>query len=290
MGWNFRLFVSPQFSKIALLTFLSLQSAGAYPPAPPSTIYGKVRGEFGFGLTDGQTSLLLLADGVEVARISISESGAFGENYRLTLPVDLNPAKGTYRAAALDPTANVTYSFAAERNGSRLLVSKVEAVSAKPEPESGAVKQINFILGEDSDNDGLPDDWERFQAGLLGLVEGDILDVFSAKGDRDGDGLSDYGEYVAGTFALLFEDGLNFTIGKVDEKHRTELSFLAIDGKSYRIESSRDLKTWEPVEFTLSDDPIKTYYVYKSDEIENLTVLAEPAAVTQKVIYRLHVD
>ncbi|MDB4406001.1 hypothetical protein N9191_01735 [bacterium] len=253
-------------------------------------IFGKVRGEFGFGLTDGSTSLLLLADGDEVARTSISDSGAFGENYRLTLPVDLNPAKGTYRTAALDPAANVSYSFAAERDGSRLLVSKVESVSANPTPESGAVMQINFILGEDSDGDGLPDDWERFQAGLLGAIEGDPLDVFSAKGDRDGDGLSDYGEYVAGTFALLFQDGLNFAIEKVYESGRTELSFLAIDSKSYRIESSSDLKTWEPVEFSLSDDPTQTFFTYKSEEIENITVLAEPAVTTGKVVYRLHVD
>jgi len=98
----------------------------------------------------------------KVARAPISESGAFGENYRLTLPVDLNPAKGACRTAALDPSSDVTYRFAAERSGTRLLVSKVESVSAAPAPESGAVKQINFILGEDSDGDGLPDDWERF--------------------------------------------------------------------------------------------------------------------------------
>jgi hypothetical protein len=272
------------------LFLLFVQGVLAFPPAPPSVIFGKIRGEFGFGLTDGETFLLLLADGVEVARASVSESGVFGENYRLTLPMDLNPAKGTYRAAALDPGVNVNYSFAAERNGTRLLISKVESVSADPAPESGAVKQINFILGADSDGDGLPDDWERFQAGLLGPIEGDPLDVFSAKGDRDRDGLSDYGEYVAGTFALLFQDGLNFAIDKVYESGRTELSFLAIDSKSYRIESSRDLKTWVPVEFSLSDDPVNTFYTYKSEEIENITVLAEPAVTTGKVVYRLHVD
>ena len=274
---------------LSLIT-LSLSTAWAYPPAPPSTIFGKVRGEFGFGLTDGQTSLLLLADGVEFARTPISESGAFGENYRLTLPVDLNPAKGVYRTAALDPNASVIYSFAAERNGTRLVVSKVEAVTADPAPESGAVKEINFILGEDTDGDGLPDAWERFQAGLLGNVEGNPLDVFTASGDRDRDGLSDRDEYVAGTFAMLFEDGLNFRVDKVDANRRADLSFLAIDGKSYRIESSRDLKTWSPVEFSLSDDPFETFFVYRSDDVENLVVVAEPAETTEKVVYRLFVD
>jgi hypothetical protein len=276
--------------RFLLFSLFVSQSGFAYPPAPPSTIFGKIRGEFGFGLTDGQTSLLLLADGVEVARASISESGAFGENYRLTLPVDLNPAKGVYRTAALDPNASVIYSFAAERNGTRQVVSKVESVTADPAPESGAVKQINFILGEDTDGDGLPDDWERFQAGLLGNVEGNPLDVFTATGDRDGDGLSDRGEYVAGTFALLFEDGLNFRVNKVDANRRADLSFLAIDGKSYRIESSSDFKIWSPVEFSLSDDPFETFFVYRSEEVEEIVVVAEPAETTEKVIYRLVVD
>ena len=226
--------------KIFILPLILFQICFAYPPAPPSTIFGKVRGEFGFGLTDGQTSLLLLADGAEVARASISESGAFGENYRLTLPVDLNPAKGVYRTAALDPNASVIYSFAAERNGKRLVVSKVEAMSADPTPESGAVKQINFILGED------------FQAGLLGNVEGDPLDVFTATGDRDGDGLSDRGEYIAGTFALLFEDGLNFSVVKVDKNRRAELSFLAIDDFLGRAVPALEVKNlrWMPKQGT----------------------------------------
>ena len=57
-----------------------------YPPAPPATIYGKVRGKFGFSPADGVNKLVLLADGEVVASAVLSEVGKFGKNYRMTLP------------------------------------------------------------------------------------------------------------------------------------------------------------------------------------------------------------
>jgi len=277
-------------ARLLCLFVICSQFLRAFPPAPSATLHGKVRGTFGFGITDGLTDLLLLANGEEVSRVTISETGVFGENYRLTLPIDLNPAKGAYRIAAITPSSGVAYSFAAERNGVRIPISKVETVEVDPTPAAATIKKINFVLGEDSDGDGLPDDWERFQAGLLGPIEGDPLDLFSADGDYDKDGLSDRGEYIAGTFALLFEDGLNFRINKVRADRRTELSFLAIDGKSYRIESTTDFKTWTPVEFTLSDDFVNPQSVFTADNTLEQSVLAEPAAEGAKVIYRLLVD
>lgn len=103
-------------------------------------------------------------------------------------------------------------------------------------------------------------------------------------------GLSDRGEYIAGTFALLFEDGLNFSVVKVDENRRAELTFLAIDGKSYRIESSGDLKTWVPVAFSLPNAPGNPSFIYRAAEVQEMVVIAEPAETTEKVIYRLIVD
>jgi len=60
------------------MTLLGSQLLLAYPPAPPTTTFGKVRGTFGFGISDGLTDLLLLADDREVSRTTISETGAFG--------------------------------------------------------------------------------------------------------------------------------------------------------------------------------------------------------------------
>ena len=278
-------------SRFLCLSFFGSLMLSAYPPAPPTTTFGKVRGTFGFGISDGLTDLLFLADDKEVSRVTISETGAFGVNYRLTLPIDLNPAKGVYRLAAVTPNSSIIYSFAAERNGKRIPISKVETIGSDDPLEAGKVRKINFVLGEDTDGDGLPDDWERFQAGVLGAFEGDPLDLFSATGDYDKDGLSDRDEYIAGTFALLFEDGLNFKVSKVFVSRRTELSFLAIDGKSYRIESTSDFDKWTPVEFSLPEDPVNTTFVFTPKNTDNQFVIAEPAAGGDaRVFYRLLVD
>lgn len=272
------------------IAFFGSQVLSAYPPAPPTTTFGKVRGTFGYGISDGLTDLLLLADDREVSRTTISETGAFSENYRLTLPIDLNPAKGVYRLAAVTPKTSVIYSFAAEKNGKRIPISEVETVGSNDPLTAGKVRKINFVLGADTDGDGLPDDWERFQAGLLGGFEGNPLDLFSATGDYDGDGLSDVGEYIAGTFALIFEDGLNFEVTKVYESGRADLRFLAIGGKTYRIESTSDFKTWTPVVFSLPNDPVSTTSIFKSDDTNFQMVMAEPGPTGPKIFYRLQVD
>jgi hypothetical protein len=52
-----------------VLTWIDL---GAFPPAPPNTAYSLVRGEFGFGLDDGETDLALPADDVELPLADIN--------------------------------------------------------------------------------------------------------------------------------------------------------------------------------------------------------------------------
>jgi hypothetical protein len=94
----------------------------------------------------------------------------------------------------------------------------------------------NVSTAADSDNDGLPDDWEIAHFGNLSR---------DGSGDFDGDGLSDLGEFQAGTDPNNASDALRLDIalGTTD----TLLRFNAVTGHAYRVEFTDDLlsPTWQ---------------------------------------------
>ena len=76
----------------------------------------------------------------------------------------------------------------------------------------GTRTRLDLTLGLDSDNDGLPDAWEQL------LIDNDrsgrlrtLADVKPGD-DVDGDGLTNYQEYLLGTYALDPLDGLALTV------------------------------------------------------------------------------
>jgi hypothetical protein len=114
------------------------------------------------------------------------------------------------------------------------------------------VSRVNLTLGVDSDNDGLPDAWERSLIDGLGGGKG-VADV-GPDDDSDGDGLSNLQEYLAGTYAFDPQDGFNLAILSSTEGRAT-LEFLAIRGRTYSLRVSEDLSQWTSVPFKLSTDP-----------------------------------
>jgi len=277
---------------IAAVLLLGSLSALAYPPAPPTTLYGVVRGEFGFNLDDGETDLVLLADNVEVVRTTIRDAGRFNENYRLVLPLDLNPGVGAYRPGTVSEDEAVEYVIVAERGGTRIPVVEVNAAVDTFVPDAASLLRLDFTLGEDIDGDGLPDVWERFQvtSGGGGAAGQDPLALLSREGDWDGDGLTDWQEYIAGTFALLFEDELRFRIVDVADSGQTSVEFLAVDGKSYIIEASVDGKNWTQVEMETSGGTPESLSFFRAEDtqVESMEVSHDPSVV--RMFYRLRVN
>jgi hypothetical protein len=80
---------------------------------------------------------------------------------------------------------------------------------------------------DDSDGDGLPDDWEVTYFGDL---------THDGSGDTDGDGLSDLAEYKAGTNPANDSSVLRVLSISALSTGETTIIWSAVGGKAYRVQ------------------------------------------------------
>lgn len=93
----------------------------------------------------------------------------------------------------------------------------------------------------DLNNNGIPDGWEQDYLGAVSPVR-------TAQTDTDGDGMTDYQEFVAGTNPLNPASRLDFINVKPSSDHRwVNLQWTTVTNRFYQINVSTNLKTWAPV-------------------------------------------
>ena len=261
-------------------------SSKAFPPAPYYTLYGMVRDQVGQTLNVDGATLILLKGGTEVGRTPISNL-QLDQNYELNIRIDSNRSGTTiYSEKAL--AAQGQFSLVVEMNGS--LFYPIEVAGNLTAGKGGERVRLDLNLGEDLDGDGLPDIWEQwqlYQAGYFPDGNGNwSLHLIDRNGDLDGDGLSNYLEYLAGTFAGDATERFDLQIKeKTDTDVRFE--FYAITGKTYTIERSADMKTWARVPFAIGA-PAAGDQTYSATNVGILSAFATPAAA-DKEFYRLTV-
>ena len=120
---------------------------------------------------------------------------------------------------------------------------------------AGHETRIDLTLGQDTDNDGLPDAWERELIRLSADPLINSLNDITAEGDLDGDGMTNAREYLVGT--LAFDTTSGFSIEQfqvVDGK--LSIQFLATRGRTYSIQGAVNLKQWQSVDFRLAEDAV----------------------------------
>jgi len=91
---------------------------------------------------------------------------------------------------------------------------------------------------DDSDSDGLPDDWERHYFGTLNG---------NGQTDSDGDKSTDAAEFDAGTDPGRREDTLAADVSLVSAGDAIRVGFRHAPSRRYACESSDDLRTWRAI-------------------------------------------
>ena len=88
--------------------------------------------------------------------------------------------------------------------------------------------------GADTDNDGIPDNWE--------ITHGLSISHDNSNIDSDGDGFLDVSEFISGTNPNDRNSFLDILISEEDGVYN--LSFNSIEGRTYTLEISKDLNTF----------------------------------------------
>lgn len=193
-------------------------------------------------------------DPVDLGGLWITDDGSVAGSQKLQIsPLSYLDAKSWIR---LDSGSDLNFSMDSRGESLRLYqnngVGLVDAIDFGPLPVgvsegfypdgSSSRTSMKFPtpgyandVFADQDSDGIPDAWEI----LYGLNPSDPSD---ASGDKDGDGANELQEFLAGTDPTVSDDfpGLFWietqTTGRL-------LSFIAIPGKSYILESTSSLDT-----------------------------------------------
>lgn len=246
---------SPSSVMNRLLLLLVLLTAAlplrAYPPAPAFTVYGTVRDAFGWELSASEAEIIFreTATNRVIGRGPVLMGAALTENYRVLLPLDHGRSGAPYRAEAV--TALAAFKIEVVVDGITWFPVQMRAAPVTS-LTSAEFTEVDLSLSEDADGDLLPDLWEQWQLEAAGMNPSQIF-LITRDGDLDGDGMTNYDEYIAGTFALLTEDSLRLEFTGIAADNWSEMQFLAVIGKTYFLERSRDLVLWQRAPITLGN-------------------------------------
>ena len=273
---------------LALLAlYYAITAAKAFPPAPFYTIYGDVRDENGVLIPGEGAAVLLYQNSKEILRQEITASGNKDYNYQLRMRIDmLRSSTTSYSSIAL--AIGSTYTLGVNVGGQ--VFYPIEVTHPPAVGSAADRKRLNLTLGVDLDGDGLPDAWEESQLYQAGYPYGDgwDLSLIGRDGDLDHDGVSNWQEYLAGTYAGDSTSVLSLKIKeKLDDAVRLE--FYAIYGKTYSIEVSENLKDWVKLDFTTTAPSAEAPAAAQSSLVSTTTGVMSIYAGTpgSSVYYRL---
>jgi hypothetical protein len=218
-------------------------------PQPMCVYYGQARD--GYGLPYRTNAEVILRRGTnEIARHTIRGALRPGVNFALNVHLDDGRTATSYSPKALHSGELV--SIVVRDSGSERTIMENQAVPPVGQP--GELILRNVTAAEDADGDALPDAWEWE---LIAWSEGWLHSLTEVRGgdDFDGDGMSNWMEYQAGTFPFLNNDYLAIEQSALTPNGRLRLTLLSVAGKAYSVQCATNLTAavWTPCPFGLDD-------------------------------------
>jgi len=159
----------------------------------------------------------------------------------------------------------------------------------------GEIVTCSLMLADDSDHDGVSD---LYVKSLAGQMRRHGIAAYDRNADWDGDGVTNYGEYLAGTNPFSAADCLKVkSMGfETDEKGNRYLviAFTTVSGRVYSVGGAETLAeegTWRRESFALDEagSPSRSYYpVSTGGEERKIYVPVDPAKPS--AFFRLNVE
>lgn len=212
---------------------------------PSMIVYGVIRDSYGLYLgPDGAMVSAFL--GTNEVALTPTRPQPAGANYRFDVNVS-----DPLTAGPNDVTPGATVTIRVRMGTDLVPTIGTNTFTARGD---GSSVRINLVIGVDSDNDGLPDDWERMVIANSGGAISNLTQVGPGM-DLDHDGVSDDQEFWNGTFAFLPDDQLRMGALAVTGNGRLRFSFTSVNGAIYSVESTPTLEApaWSAIPVSLTE-------------------------------------
>ena len=214
-----------------------------------------------------------------------------GANFRLEVPVS---TRASAKSAAIGDVLNcVVISEGGVTNVSAKPMPPVAAANAITNLNIVSASATSFPCGDDGQSVLVSDD---YLAEIAPLMQDYGKTVYEPLSDWDGDGISNYAEYKAGTNPFDASDRLRITDFKVGADSHL-LTFEYAGGHLYAIDSSPSLtnKTWKVAPFRADPAAKATQKEVwfpgdESEDVGTTTIYLAPAADSPSMFYTIRAE
>lgn len=216
-------------------------------PQPMCVFYGQAKDDYGWPYLSGADVVLRVGTN-EYARHSINGSLTPGVNFALYVHLDDGSDAEPYAHYAMN--AGDGFEIVVVDGDGEKTIMETNGLPHVGRP--GEIIYINVTAGTDSDQDGLPDEWEQYIVDASTNPAISSINDVHGSDDYDGDGSPNDEEYYAGTFAFLDYDYFFAEHMTPVGNGRMMVDFLSVPGKVYAVECATNVATgpWADCEYS----------------------------------------